>query len=722
MANSVPVLTGLTDTPTFIENGTAVLLDSDGNASVSDTELDTAGSYAGATLTLARRGGADADDVFSATGTLDLTHSNGAGENVSLNNGASFIGTFTNAGGTLRFTFNANAAAADVNAVMRQIGYANTSDNPHWALAIDFAFDDGSDQPGGQPQGGGSGLTTASLAVEVTQVNDPPTLANVAPSAFYPPGVNGALLSPTLGVADVDTEPPSHVYGIKNAVVEISEGYLPGDRLFVNLEMYLAFFVLDSGEWTNISYMTNDFGRLILTGMDTVERYQAVLATIAYRSTAADPTDNGLHDTRTITWQVNDGAPVGGPLLAAPGTTYATAASPFEGVTIDINHDGVLELVATTAAGISVLPGNGDGTFDARVDTSLGTSPRDIAAGDVNRDGHVDLVVAGGAGGVSVLLGDGAGGFAGLPAVATGPVATGVAMADFNSDGHADLVVANALGNTVSVLLGNGTGTYADPTNVPVGSTPVAVVTGDFNGDGNIDIATADQAGNSVSILLGVGDGSFGAATTFTTGSGTAPIQIAVAPLNNDDRLDLVTANSNGTISVLLGNGAGGFGAPTTFATGSQPHDVTVGDVNGDGWFDVVTADSTGSGISVLLGDGLGKFAAATQFAAGPGASATMLGDYDRDGALDVAVVNASSSSISILLGNSTNTNAPASTLLTFNHAPIISGVSNAGYTEQAAASVLAARLCSTTPTAGRSRAQRLPSLPVPSPATCWLR
>src|SRR3954452_9280386 len=184
--NTSPTLSGLGDTAAYTENGAAVVLDVNGDAAVSDAELNNFPSFAGATLTLARHSGANADDVFSGNGTaagkLDLTHSNGLGENVSLDGGASFIGTFSQPGdGTLTVTFNSNASHANVNAVLEQISYANASDNPPASITIDFTFNDGNGLPGGQDQGSGPGSTTASVTVNTTATNDAPLLINVAP-------------------------------------------------------------------------------------------------------------------------------------------------------------------------------------------------------------------------------------------------------------------------------------------------------------------------------------------------------------------------------------------------------------------------------------------------------------------------------------------------------------------------------------------------------------
>ncbi|MEA2874366.1 MAG: hypothetical protein QOH67_4344, partial [Hyphomicrobiales bacterium] len=307
--NDAPVLSGLGDTPAFIENDAPVVLDTNSNASVSDVELDvSANHYSGATLTLARNGGADPDDVFGSVGSLDLTDVNGNGENVSLDGGATFIGTATNADGTFSITFNANATAADVDSVMRQISYFNSSDNPPASVQIDFTFNDGNGQPGGQAQGSGAtpGVSTGSITVAITQVDDPPQLVNVAPTAAYSPGSPGAVLSSALGVFDPDATPPSPVQGIHSGTVQIASGLLAGDELFVNLASSGGHLVTADGVTTNIS-ASYAAGTLTLSGTDTVSDYQSVLDAVSYRSTAVDPSNGGTDPNRTITWSVNDG-------------------------------------------------------------------------------------------------------------------------------------------------------------------------------------------------------------------------------------------------------------------------------------------------------------------------------------------------------------------------------------------------------------------------------
>ena len=299
--NDAPVFANLGPGPTFVENGAAVVID--GNVGISDLELG-AGSYGGSTLTLARNGGANASDVFGATGSLDLTHANGGGENVSLDNGATFIGTFVNPGsGTFSITFNAAATAANVASVMQQIVYSNASDNPPGSVQIDWSFSDGNT---GAQGAGGAGVATGSVTVAVTQVDDAPVLSGVAASAAYAPGSAGVLLSSGLGVLDPDATSPSPNIGLASATVRIVD-FLAGDELFVNLVINGGHFETPGGDVTNISVLSNINGTLILSGSDTPSHYQSILDAVSYRSSAADPTNGGANLDRTITWTVNDG-------------------------------------------------------------------------------------------------------------------------------------------------------------------------------------------------------------------------------------------------------------------------------------------------------------------------------------------------------------------------------------------------------------------------------
>jgi len=162
-------------------------------------------------------------------------------------------------------------------------------------------------------------------------------------------------------------------------------------------------------------------------------------------------------------------------------------------------------------------------------------------------------------GSVSVLLGNGDGTFQAPLTLRTGERAVSVAAGDFNGDGVPDLAVANngepTFGHrgNVSVLVGNGDGTFRAPSTVVTANTPTAVVVGDFNGDGKPDLAVANVNSNNVSVLLGNGDGTFEAARNF--GAGVRPEFLAVGDFKGDGKPDLAVANMDSNdVSVLLNN------------------------------------------------------------------------------------------------------------------------------------------------------------------------
>jgi uncharacterized repeat protein (TIGR01451 family) len=202
---------------------------------------------------------------------------------------------------------------------------------------------------------------------------------------------------------------------------------------------------------------------------------------------------------------------------------------------------------------VSVLLGNGDGTFQPLVSYPVGVNPYSVAVGDFNGDGKADLVVANnGSNNVSVLMGNGDGTFQAAVPYTAGTTPSSVAVRDLNGDGNPDLAVANIGSDTVSVLLGRGDGTFQPAVNYGTGSSPMSVVVGDFNGDGYPDLAVANSGTNDVSVLLGAGGGTFQAANSFPAGSN--PEFLTVADFNGDGRADLAAVN-NGTnnVTILMG-------------------------------------------------------------------------------------------------------------------------------------------------------------------------
>jgi uncharacterized repeat protein (TIGR01451 family) len=269
----------------------------------------------------------------------------------------------------------------------------------------------------------------------------------------------------------------------------------------------------------------------------------------------------------------------------------------------------------------------------------------------MNNDGKLDLVVPNvGDNSLSILLGNGDGTFAPAVNYSVGNSPEAVIAGDFNGDGNVDLAVANYYSNNVSILLGNGNGTLQTPVNYSVPGVAVSLTSADVNGDGKADLIVPNNSFNNVAILLGNGDGTFQAAVSYGAGSG--PSGAAVADFNGDGKLDIAVSNSySDTLSILLGNGDGSFQTAVSYNAPYGSESLTIDDVNGDGKADVVVSNTGSNSISVFLGNGNGTFQTAINYPAGSGPTQTVVSDFNGDGRADLAVVDFYGSQVLVMLG-----------------------------------------------------------------------
>ncbi|MGB8541887.1 MAG: FG-GAP-like repeat-containing protein [Candidatus Acidiferrales bacterium] len=351
--------------------------------------------------------------------------------------------------------------------------------------------------------------------------------------------------------------------------------------------------------------------------------------------------------------------------------TYAADVAPSAVTVGDFNNDGNLDLAIAnqTSNDVSVLLGNGDGTFQQAVQyASGGAGPVSVAVADFDGDGNLDIAIANStSGNVSVFFGNGDGTF--QPAV-NFPVGNGpssIAAGDVNGDALPDLVVANSQDNTVSVLINAGNRTFSPAATYSVDANPVSLILADLNGDTFPDIAVANQGTNDVSVLLNQGNGTFATATNYCVANvpvgsacaATAPIQpasIATGDLNNDTQPDLVVASLGGTVTVLLNGGAGTFSEQTPLSIGVSPHSIVVKDFNGDGNQDLAIADSSADSFRILPGNGDGTFGAPLEFVSGTQPVFVASADFNNDEKFDLAIINIGDQDVAIALGNGDGT------------------------------------------------------------------
>src|SRR5687768_9798320 len=276
------------------------------------------------------------------------------------------------------------------------------------------------------------------------------------------------------------------------------------------------------------------------------------------------------------------------PPVNFPNTSGADSPSI---VATDLNNDGSLDVViahsiacftapCTSARTISVMLGNGDGTFQPNREIDVGTGIHKMRAGDFNRDGIADLAFGAENTRLYILLGVGDGTFNQQPTIFLVPggdlfsAGNDVAIADYNRDTIQDLAVALGNGNGTAIVLGNGDGTFGEPTRVldHAIDVPQSLAAADYNRDGFVDIARAlaDGTRGLMDILHGNGDGTFQPAVNYLVPppvSSQGGIVIISGDFTVDARADIALMQGGASASLKVALNTSGAPPPPPAAT-----------------------------------------------------------------------------------------------------------------------------------------------------------
>jgi hypothetical protein len=357
----------------------------------------------------------------------------------------------------------------------------------------------------------------------------------------------------------------------------------------------------------------------------------------------------------------------------------------YKSVQGDVNGDGKLDILLSISGGLRLFLGNGNDTFQTPQDINIDGATDGINEflwsgldlGDIDGDGSLDVaLVFWLRDEVTVLKGNGDGSFQMPRRFAVGGQPNSVLLEDLNGDNTLDIVTANSESRGISVLLGNGDGSFQDQQHTVIGERPFRMAFGELNGDGALDMVTMNMSSSeehsrdiSISVLHGEGDGRFQEHQHIvlspypdTVDSAGAPNWFALEDMDGDGQLDLVANKKNSNlIEVFPGNDGGGFdeNQDNNQIITQSGGNFRIGDLNSDGNLDLAYVDKIKfvspdddyeaypkwvTTFEIQFGDGQGDFQGFyRQPFVIPTVFDSSLGDLNGDGVPDVTLLNPSS-------------------------------------------------------------------------------
>ena len=350
-------------------------------------------------------------------------------------------------------------------------------------------------------------------------------------------------------------------------------------------------------------------------------------------------------------------------------TTYSTENDSYPvWVTLgDMNADGHLDIVCANMHSheIGILLGNGDGTF-ATVMVSVtvpGYSPSFVALGDINNDHRLDIVAVDRYLYIHFLIRNDRGKYIISSVIYAAELIGSIVLADFNSDKNLDIAFTDTRHHNVGVFLGYGNGTFTEKIfyQIDDSAEPYDMIVADFNNDHIFDLGVTVMINGEVVIFYGHGDGSFTLARRYSIGLGFTPLNIAVVHFDYNQQLKIIVGLlDTNEIAILTEYTAADFVNQVVYSTGStaQPYSVAAGDFTHDNRSDIVVANSGTDDLTVLVVLGNGTFERKMVYGIGINSHPqyVITCDIDQDQQLDIVSVNPKLNSITVMMGQSDGT------------------------------------------------------------------